>query len=322
MEVPYLESDATSRQMEAIASRLGQSYITHEVIYNPYDEAVAVYVPEVISSYEAFSLTYNAMGYAPLQLFAEENTEQHEFVQRRLVGAQATRTLPGGMHSGDVYPFGLHSIIDCAVYAATNGTQLGTDLHAYESGGGDAAAHIDFPGSHANPGPDELHGLNIHLTLSGEGEARFGLMREFQSAITLADGIVQARQDGLSPAEINKYLAQGGTPETDLRMPLALREGVAHVGLAMQQASAPVALRPGDVVLFQARQHLAKKLLPTVHKFSTTQEPRWYAVFTPHGAPLAEVNEERIQTLLAILQYKWPRIQARAKEVIDRFSVE
>lgn len=319
MEVPYIESAATSMQAEAIAARLSECSIRNRVIYNPYEEAVAVHVPEAITAKDAMANAFRAAAFAPLALFAEESAEQHEFVQRRLANVQAARTVPSGLHSGSVY-YVLQHVIDCAVEAATDRKQLGTDLFAYETGGGDAAAHIDFPGSHANPGPDELHGLNIHLTLTGQGEARFGLLREFQSAVTLAEGIGQARQNGLSSAEVNRYLAQGSAQETDPRIPTALQEGVASVERAMQQASEPVELHPGDVVIFQARQHQAKGLLPTVHQFTTIQQPRWYTVFTPKGAPRTEVIEDRNEILVDHLMRVWPDAAAYVKEKVERLN--
>lgn len=328
MEVPYIESNATSLQAEAIADRLSRCGVENRIIYNPYEEAVAVHVPKVLSARLALGYTYRSMGYAPI---LEENMDYNQgFIQQRLAHTRsASRLKPYGLQSGQVYPSAVESVIDCAVFAATDGTQLGTDLVAYEAGGIDVPAHIDFPGSFANPPRDELHGLNIHLTLSGVGQAMFGLLREFRSAVTLAEGIKQARENGLSPQEINQYFATAATHDSaDSRIPAALQEGVGHMERAMQEASEPVTLNPGDIVIFQARQHQERQLLPTVHKFDTLEDPRWYTVFTPRGAPATEISNERVELVLDYLKSLDPKsldlktLGGKLQDSIEKYPIK
>jgi hypothetical protein len=241
----------TVQQSVRIGAALASRGFMADLILDTSHEPVAVRVRGVFTSDE---------GQVILQEVSERASGRGE--NEELGGV-----LPYGKRSGQVYPRSVCDAVDGAVQGALERDDvLATRVYSSETGHvvgvGDASPHTDFPGNLDNPPAEAIHGMNVHVTLAGEGEARFGLIRSFAAVRTIADAIHNAKRAGRDVLEINATFA-------------------ALYGEHMASASPPVAHGAGDILIFQSRPHERRGLLPVVHHFLTTNGDRSFIVFVP-----------------------------------------
>lgn len=272
-----LESATTSEQTNRIASTLSARGFTTEIVHDALDVAVAVRVSNVCAGEQlAAAVTATRMFHAdPPHIFDT---------------AEVGVVLPFGTRSGQVYPRVFCDLLDAVVVAITGSSdQAAAQLWGREgslaAGVGDAGPHTDSPGNVDNPEVAEIHGFNVHLTLAGKGSARFSSVRSFDDVHRTADRLNADRRAGKTTIEINET----AFPELFDR----------YTGWA----SEPVDHGVGDVLLFQARPHEAKRLLPVVHHFTSRTSDRLKNVFTPKAADRATVF-------------------ARRSELVDRYRLD
>ncbi|WP_280336877.1 hypothetical protein [Nocardia wallacei] len=188
--------------------------------------------------------------------------------------------LPYGTRSGRVYPSAVCVVLDAVTRAAAGRADVAaTELAAPEAGismgHGDAGPHTDFPGNLDDPDRTLIHGLNVHLTLHGTARARFAPVRTYAEVERIAAHLHEMQRSGLSLFEINDHF-------DDIYAAL------------LNSACAPVPHGVGDMLIFQARPHRGKGLLPTVHYFESTSADRWHVVFGPQAGHRDDVLARRV----------------------------
>ena len=220
---------------------------------------------------------------------------QFDDVRPILSAAQRRRTIDGvppenkmfvypeGNFSGSRYPEKVREVLDVAVRASLQrddvaairvcGSEVATTAEA-----GDAPPHTDFPGNLADPPLERIHGLNVHLTMSGTAQVSFGLMPDIEAVQSVAASLRAATEAGQTQKEINDSLFQ-------------------LFGAHMNDEIEPVHLECGDVVLFQARLHARKRMLPVIHRFRTTSASRWHTAFMPNADDRSTVERARTDSI-------------------------
>lgn len=187
--------------------------------------------------------------------------------------------LPYGTRSGRVYSSGVCDVLDATVRAVSRRSSVSAFHLAAPEGGttiglGDAGPHTDFPASLENPPAAAIHGLNVHLALQGSATARFGHIGSFGQVERIAQVLTSARQAGLTAAEINGTFGE-------------------IYASHMELAAEPVRHVAGDVLIFQARPHRSKGLLPVIHHFVSESETRWHVAFRPQAGNQDDVRARR-----------------------------
>lgn len=257
-------------QTERIAAAVAELGYAAETITTPLGEPVAVRVPRVLSSAET-------------EPFVEAAAVVGRDPTVRLDNPEISAVLPYGTRSARIYPKPVRDVLDAVARAATRrGDIAATELDSPEGGIsmglGDAGPHTDFPGNLDDPDPDEIHGLNVHLTLRGAATARFAPIRDFTGVEDIADRLHRMQSAGRTIFEIND-------------------EFDAIYAALMETACDPVPHGVGDMLVFQARPHRSKGLLPMVHHFASTTEDRWHVVFGPRPGDREETTLRRTRLI-------------------------
>ncbi|MGW6330933.1 hypothetical protein [Nocardia rhamnosiphila] len=268
--VPPLDSDAGSVQVERIAAALRAQNFRATVITDSLHEPVAVHISDVFTGGDVAPLL---AGIAP--------RAQDELA--RVENAELGHVLPYGMRSGMVYPRGVCDVMDIAVQAITGRADVvASRLQAPEGGVaagiGDSFPHTDFPGNTDDPEITEVHGFNVHVTIAGAGVVRFSPVRSFAQTQQIADMIQDSKRAGRSVIDINETF------------PAVYSE-------LMALAGEPTYHSTGDLLLFQARPHRRKGLLPMVHHFETRTDDRMINVFVPKAEDRAAIVPRRLELI-------------------------
>ena len=266
-----LESMGTGEQAIRIAAVLSDCGYRPDVVCDAFGDPVVVRIPEVFTAEEVAAIVASPLLNASDPL-------------RRINNFEVGDVLPYGNRSGQVYPRTVCDMLDAVVCAITGrddvvAKRLSTPEGSLSAGVGDAGPHTDFPGDVSNPEMSEVHGFNVHVTLLGEGVAQFSLVRSFDEVRRIADRIETEERGGKTAIEINEDVF----PELFDRF--------------MAWASAPVHHTVGDVLLFQARPHESKGLLPTVHHFRSLAEERLNNVFVPKAGDRTTVLARRSEMI-------------------------
>ncbi|MFI6309629.1 hypothetical protein ACIBEK_05680 [Nocardia fusca] len=264
--IPALESDALTRQIERVAAELEKLVSEVEIVLDALGEPVALRVSKVLTPEQT----------DPIVAAATRNGA--DLMQRR-DNPELSDVLPYGTRSGMAYPWILCEVLDAVARAITGHPDVAAARLAAPEGGlsigvGDAGPHTDFPGSLADPPATDIHGFNVHVTLQGTGSARFSPVRSFEQVRAITERIQSEKRKGRTVIEINDLF-----PEL--------------YGPFLEVASAPVRVTTGDLLLFQARPHMSKGLLPTVHLFESFDADRWNNVFVPKSGSRREISELR-----------------------------
>lgn len=264
--IPPLESDALTRQIERVAAELDELSIETEIVCDAVGEPAALRVPGVLAREQTEPIVAAAAG----------NSSD---LMRRLDNAELSDVLPYGTRSGMAYPRIVCEVLDAVARAITGSPDAAAARLAAPEGGlsigvGDAGPHTDFPGSLADPPATDIHGFNVHVTLRGSGSAQFSPVRSFAQVRDITERIQAEKRAGRTVIEINDLFPELFAP-------------------FLEVASAPVRVTTGDLLLFQARPHMSKGLLPTVHLFESVEGDRWNNVFVPKAGSRREISERR-----------------------------
>lgn len=264
MNVPHLESSATLDQNRRISEALSAQNIPHQLVLNSWEEPLAVHLPAFLPADEVEPYALQASRYPG-------PSEERVPILDRLGDL-----LPAGAKSRMFYPEAIGSLLSTVVQAAMDRPDATPRrMLSVEAGNVETYPHIDFPTSKENP-ENDIVGLNVHLTLQGSATARFSLIREFAQVDAKNQIIKDALSAGPQSNEAaikahRRYVSTHTLPE--LYVPF------------MEEATDPITLEAGDIVIFQARTHRSRDLLPTVHHFVTRTLPRWITVFSPKVNP-------------------------------------
>ncbi len=267
--VPALESAACSEQIERVASVLTARGFHPEIICDTLGEAIAVRVPRVFGPVEV----------APIVASVPSDPKNAE---DRVENIDLGDVLPYGSRSGKVYPKRVCDVIDAAMCGILDrsdvvGRRMFGPEGAVAAGIGDGDAHTDFPGNLDDPDVSEVHGFNVHITLGGEGTARFSPVRSFGEVHAIAELLHAERGKGKTIVEINERIFP------DL------------FGPYMKWASDPVHTVAGDILLFQSRPHISKGLLPAVHHFASLTSDRMINILVPKSGTASDTIPLRVE---------------------------
>lgn len=281
--------EATIAQTLRIADAIDEMSIRHDIVRDTHDRPVAVHVPGLVHVGVVEALATSAANI--LLVNKDANMQVHDeptmFPRSRLTGRPYPILLGGLIHEAATAAFDKPGF-DC------------DDLQTVEEGRGDGVPHIDLMERLEHPSAEEL-GLNVHVSLAGEGTFRGAFIPDFAAVQKLAEGIQACYREVVREATTE---ADGGANINDCiirvrrelirahRIMSAGVEGVIHPALkagaiilhtALQEATPLVKLSPGDVLIFQATANQARNCLPIVHDFRTTptSSSRWYTVFRP-----------------------------------------
>lgn len=269
-QVPPLESDAGSVQVERIAAALTAQGFRATVIIDSLNEPVAVHVSDVFTDDDVAPIIAAIAPRAHDELARIENTELGQ-------------VLPYGMRSGMVYPRGVCDVMDIVVQTITGRDDVAASRLQAPEGGvaagiGDSFPHTDFPGNTDDPDTTEVHGFNVHVTIAGAGVVRFSPVRSFAQTQQIADMIQDSKRAGRTVIDINETF------------PTVYAE-------LMSLAGEPTYHSTGDMLLFQARPHRRKGLLPMVHHFETRTDDRMINVFVPKAGQRAAIVPRRLELI-------------------------
>jgi len=139
---------------------------------------------------------------------------------------------------------------------------------------GDAWPHIDYPGATGNYVDGPLQGLNVHLTLGGEGMARFTQTRQWKLVDDIATTVVD-----LSKVKVPRIMT-----DTFIGHLLSWHPDMPFTPWTQ--------ILPGDIVIFQAAAQ-RPDYLPSGHEFMSATEDRRLIVMSPQAAPQDEVLLQR-----------------------------
>ncbi|GEM30824.1 hypothetical protein NN3_18310 [Nocardia neocaledoniensis NBRC 108232] len=256
-----------SAHLERIAVAIEKAGFRVEPIADFHADTVALRIPAVMSAHVAERTTR-----------AAELRGSHDLIDL-VHSPDVSAVLPYGTRSGFVYPYVVCHVLDLIARAEmADDSVAASDLATLEGGRtiglGDADPHTDYPANLYDPDPSEIHGLNVHLTLRGSAAARFSSIRSYAQVQEIAGVLTEARRGGRTHAEINDMFSEVYADQ-------------------MSVASVPVPHRAGDVLVFQARPHHSRGLLPVVHHFESRTEDRWHTVFSPRTGSVTAVTEQR-----------------------------
>lgn len=132
--------------------------------------------------------------------------------------------------------------------------------------------HVDYAASSAYLSEGlEMHGLNIHLTRYGSYIAELGIVRKFFTP----DDVERAKDDAEEAGE-SRYTALASM----------YRE------LGAPFVRTPV-MKAGDILIFQARQHVERGIPAVAHNFVTKSKERRSDTIRPHLGHTGIVAEQR-----------------------------
>lgn len=263
VEVPPIDSRATLERTERIAASLTRWGITNHVLRNSWDEPLAVLVEDGAQASELGEIAAAA--------------EIPDYIPKCGQAEKVQTVWPADLHSGLAYSPKLTDIMDATVQGASGQRDvLACQLGSRASGSyiGDAWPHIDFPGALDNYRRGLLQGVNVHVTLNGEGAVRFGHIRSWQQVRNIGDFVLDALKEDTPPLAIDVMIAYNIYKQASYNLtPYA-------------------SLIAGDVLIWQAATQWPDHL-PVIHDFASLNDKRSYAVFTPQAGPLDTVNERR-----------------------------
>jgi hypothetical protein len=270
VEAPFIDSNATFERIENIASVLRAGGFANQLIRNAWDEPLAVLVENAIDESELGEIA----GAALQRDFRSDNPGQ----------SQIGQVLPYDLHSGQLLPISMTELVDLVVQGAVaDDSKRAVSLAGRATGSwvGDAFPHIDFPDAMTNFRQSPLQGLNVHLTLGGEGVVRFGQIRSWRYLQEQSGLVRAAGKYGLSDLKIDEL-----------------------VGVSMAQTSEHamipyISLVPGDVVIFQAAAQ-RPDYLPVCHHFVSQSLDRRLIVLSPDVADGEAVLQQRRSLTVAM----------------------
>ncbi|MET1033485.1 MAG: hypothetical protein ABWX94_03220 [Candidatus Saccharimonadales bacterium] len=278
--------EATLAQTLHVAGAAELMGIKHTVVCDARDQPIAVHLPGLVHPGLAEDIATSAANV----LFEDKNANLH-------VRNEPT-IFPRSRLTGRPYPLLLGGFIHEAAIAAFNRPGfVCDDLQTVEEGRGDGVPHIDLMERLESPDAEEL-GLNIHVTLAGEGTFRGAIIPDFGAVRELAEGIQACYQEIVRKAIsdgngmdmndcvirvrhelIRAHQIMVGQAEGAIHP--ALRAGAVILHTALQEASPTIKLSPGDVLVFQGAANQARNCVPIVHDFDTTSPYRYYTAFRP-----------------------------------------
>jgi hypothetical protein len=258
-----IDSVATFHRIERISRQVDEQDIDHLVITNRWDEPLAVRLPEFSNPNELKAIAVAAMD------------QQHRPDTAEPISINGS--LPFDKHSRLPLPAQFTGLLDTVVQAACDDSGLRAHRLAESATGpwvGDALVHIDFPGQPRHFAHGPLQGLNVHLTLGGEGTVRFGQLRRWQQILDISRLVVGLTADSAKPLEIDTAVSE-------------LLHNDPTIGF-----SDAIDLRAGDSLIFQAGADWPD-YLPVAHDFRSTTLDRRIIVFSPWAAAAEEVLAAR-----------------------------
>ena len=197
LAIPRIDSTATIERTERIAARLAAVGIENYVMRNRWDEPLAVMVGEAVAVDE-------------LAVIAEAALDKGH-VAHQTVAPEVQNVLPFDRHSGCLLPPAMVRLMDAAVQGALGDDHVqAVRLGAAATGPwvGDAEPHYDYPAATWNYEDNPLQGLNIHLSVGGNGVARFGHPRTWEMVNTIAKLVTAGREESISPLSLDQMVAR------------------------------------------------------------------------------------------------------------------
>jgi|GEM_PF-3367858 len=245
------ESIATLKQNERIFCALEDQHFAASLIENSFNESLAVHVSNIAGPNSLLGSLAMRKGLKPPESFdpLDDSNERTTLTE--------TMALRGPV----IYPQRLLTLMDIVVCAAADkssgwATEINSSPIVVEPPPErrDGSTHLDPDISRGREHYTSVDGLNVHVSVEGRGRVRFGLMRNFLSP----EWRIESYTSFPEPNALEKFFREQAAPFTDW-----------------------VALEPGDVVIFQGKQHRDGDRLGVAHEFVTVEQPRVFDVLMP-----------------------------------------
>jgi hypothetical protein len=264
MSFETVEVSNTVAQTHRIHQALVAAGFPSELVSNPLGDALAVLVPDLINPDDI-----------PLKPEIEPAVDRAVNDEPR---NNITQVLPtAGLR---VYPKVFLDVVDLAVQSAAERTDIlpfpfssptRRDHNSKMSQGTKILpVHADFIGHSANYEPGRpLYGLNFHFTRQGSYHVKMGLLRRLEDELSLQE------------IEMRPPLEMTSTQVT---------QSVERMYDAYAAPFTELDVSAGGLLIFQARVHKARKLVPVAHEFTTTSVAgRLSDIYTPKAANIDDV---------------------------------